>query len=161
MRRAARKLYASLPKLRRQLGDDLTPAQIAESLDLEEQDVIALLPVINHGGVSIDKPIGEDGKATIGDMFVDPANNPEDQLIEAQERGWFHAALSNFEDSLLPRDATIFAERIMAPFMGHDATPAKDLAESFGVSKQRMSQLEKRVRDNLKSYMLEARQEAA
>ena len=159
--RAARKLYASLPKLRRQLGDDLTPAQIAESLDLEEQDVIDLLPVINHGGVSIDKPIGEDGKATIGDMFVDPASNPEDRLIEAQERGWFHAALSNFEDGLLPRDATIFAERIMAPLMGHDATPAKDLAESFGVSKQRMSQLEKRVRDNLKNYMLEARQEAA
>ena len=154
--RAARKLYASLPKLRRELGDDLTPAQIAESLDLDEQDVIDLLPVINHGGVSIDKPIGEDGKATIGDMFVDPADNPEDRLIEAQESNDLLTNLESFAEGLSERDAMIYEGRIMAPFRGLDPTPAKELAEVFGVSKQRMSQLEKRVRTNLKTHMLEA-----
>jgi RNA polymerase sigma factor (sigma-70 family) len=158
--RAARKLYASLPKLRRTHGDDLTPAQIAEHLKLDEQDVIDLLPVINHGGVSIDKPIGEDGKATIGDMFVDSSLNPEQQIIKAQESHDLLSTLEQFAEGLNERDSQIYEGRIMAPFRGEDATPAKELAEIFGVSKQRMSQLEKRVRDNLKNHMIAARQAA-
>jgi RNA polymerase sigma-32 factor len=155
--RAARKLYASLPKLRREMGDDLTPAQIAEALNLSERDVTELLPVINHGGVSIDLPIGEDGKTTIGDMFEDTAQNIEERMIQREESNDLLSTLEDFAESLSERDSIIYEGRIMAPFRGEDATPAKDLAAQFGVSKQRMSQLEKRVRDNLKSHMLAAR----
>jgi len=155
--RAARKLYASLPKLRRTHGDDLTPAQIAEHLNLDEKSVTELLPVINHGGVSIDMPVGEDGKTTIGDMFVDNTKNIEERMIQREENFDLLNTLDNFAENLNERDTLIYEGRIMAPFRGEDATPAKELAEKFGVSKQRMSQLEKRVRDNLKNHMLAAR----
>lgn len=151
--RAARKLYASLPKLRRTHGDDLTPAQIAEHLKLSESEVVELLPVINHGGVSMDLPVGEDGRTTIGDLFEDTAKNAEDAMIEREERSDLLSALENFAESLNERDSQIYEGRILAPFRGEDPTPAKELAEIFGVSKQRMSQLEKRVRENLKSHL--------
>jgi len=102
-------------------------------------------------------PVGEDGKTTIGDMFVDNTKNIEERMIQREENFDLLNTLDNFAENLNERDTLIYEGRIMAPFRGEDATPAKELAEKFGVSKQRMSQLEKRVRDNLKNHMLAAR----
>jgi RNA polymerase sigma-32 factor len=154
--RAARKLYASLPRLHREFGQDITPEKIAEELKLEVSEVVEALPFVGRAGISIDKPIGDDGRSTIADLFADESPNPEQAYAMKEATTRIQAALSNFTGGLNERDAAIFNDRIVADVFNREPVSLIELAESFGVSKQRIAQLEKRIRENLKKHMIAA-----
>ena len=151
--RAARKLYASLPRLHREFGQDITPEKIAEELKLGVSEVVEALPYVGRSGISIDKPIGDDGRSTIGDMFSDDSPNPEEAYAMKEASQRIQASLNNFTGGLNERDSVIFMDRIVADVFNREPVSLIQLAEQFGVSKQRIAQLEKRIRENLKKHM--------
>jgi len=147
--RAAKKLFASLPRLRRTFGADIDAAGIARELGLDEDEVAELLPVLSASAISIDRPIGDEGGATIGDMLGDDSLTPDERMDRTHNSQAIMVALSEFAGTLNERHADIFRRRILADYMGEDKVDAS----SFGVTKQRVSQIEKAITAKLRKHL--------
>lgn len=150
--RTGKKLFASLPRLRRQFGDNLTPELIASELGLDLDDVTETLPLLGARAASLHAPLGGDS-GTFGDLIEDQDYiNPEQRMDRTRTSEAITIALDSFAQTLGDRDLDIFNGRIINEVTGSDTVPAADIAESHGVSKQRVSQLESKLKKNLRDH---------
>ena len=67
--RAAKKLWASLARVRRSHGMDVTPEVIASELGLEVQEVKDILPLLSASATSMEAPVGDANGATFGELM--------------------------------------------------------------------------------------------
>ena len=149
--RAAKALWASLARVRREHGMDATPEVIAQALDLDVDEVRDLLPTMTARAASIDSPVGDADGATIGDMLPSDAVDQHDMMDRTQSNESLAQALSDFAETLNDRHADILRRRVLADYFDTDkATPA-----DFGVTKQRVSQLDKAVTKKLQAFLVE------
>ena len=108
-----------------------------------------MLPVLSASAVSIDRPVGDENGSTIGDMLGDDSLTPDERMARTQNGEALVVALSQFAEGLNDRHADIFRRRILADYMGED----KADASSFGVTKQRVSQIEKAITVKLQKFL--------
>jgi RNA polymerase sigma-32 factor len=131
-------------------GDDLRPDQveaIADRLGVSRQDVIDM----NHrlgGDVSLNAPILHD--SDIGewqDRLVEGRAGPDIQLAESQEGDNRRRALAEALAVLSPRERRILEGRQLVD------SPAtlEDLAAEFGVSRERVRQIEVRAFEKVRA----------
>jgi RNA polymerase sigma factor (sigma-70 family) len=151
--RTGKKLFSSLPRLRRQFGDTLTPELIARELGLDADDVTATLPLLGARAASLNAPLSQDG-GCFGDLIEDDTLTPESRLDRTRTSEAIVLSLSTFADSLDARDLDIFQGRVINEVTGSDVVPAADIAETHGVTKQRVSQLESRLKKNLRAHFV-------
>jgi RNA polymerase sigma-32 factor len=147
--RTAKKLFASLTRLRRQFGADVTPELIARELGLDVDDVRAALSTISSRAVSIDRPVGDADGATIGDLIPMDRPLPDEAMDRTNAAAAISEALEAFAATLKPNQADVLRRRVLADYMGED----KADANSFGVTKQRVSQIEKALTVKLQSFL--------
>jgi RNA polymerase sigma factor (sigma-70 family) len=147
--RTAKKLFASLTRLRRQFGSDVTPEVIARELGLDADDVRAALSVISSRAVSIDRPVGDADGATIGELIPMDRPLPDEAMDRTQAGAAIRDAIEAFAATLKPNHADVLRRRVLADYMGED----KADANSFGVTKQRVSQIEKAVTLKFQSFL--------
>jgi len=145
--RTSKKLWSSLQKAQKALGPDATPEAIAAHLSLDVTDVRACLASMTSRGVSMDKPIGEGG-ATVATVVPSGALRQDTRMERTQNTEAIASALASFMEPLNARQRAIFAGRIMHEVTGRDQACAK----SFGVSKQRVGQIEKQLRAKLADH---------
>ncbi len=154
--RASRKLFFRLNKekaaLERQ-GFEVAPKLIAERLDVSEQDVVEMEARLSRPDTSLDAPLrrDEEGGATVGDTFADAGSSAESQVGDAELRRVFVEKMEAFAEGLADRDRQILDERILA----EEPKTLAELGAEFGVSRERVRQLEARLVDNLRTYMSE------
>ena len=146
--RTAKKLWSSLQKARKVIGQDASPEAIAAHLDLDVDDVAACLRTMSSRGVSIDKPVGDEQGATIGSIIPSGALRQDVAMERTQNSESIAQALEAFASSLKPAHAEIFRSRVVAGLTGDDQRCAK----SFGVTKQRVGQIEKQLRTKLADH---------
>ena len=146
--RTAKKLWSSLQKARKTLGQDASPEAIAAHLDLDVDDVAACLRTMSSRGVSIDKPIGDADGATVGSVIPDGALRQDVAMERTQNSEAILVALSSFVDGLKPSHAEILRGRVINELLGEEPRCAK----SFGVTKQRVGQIEKQLRSKLADH---------
>jgi len=147
--RTSKRLWSSLQKAQKALGPDATPEAIAAHLSLDVDDVQACLASMTSRGVSMDKPIGEGG-ATVATVVPDHALRQDTRLERTQNSESIAKALHDFAKTLNDRQREILAGRIMHDLVGRDQRCAK----TFGVSKQRVGQIEKQLRVKLQSHFV-------
>ena len=145
--RTSKKLWSSLQKAQKALGPDATPEAIAAHLSLDAGDVRECLASMTSRGVSMDKPIGEGG-ATVATVVPSGALRQDVAMERTQNTEAIASALKSFMEPLNARQRAIFAGRIMHEVTGRDQACAK----SFGVSKQRVGQIEKQLRTKLADH---------
>ena len=145
--RTAKRLWSGLHKARRVLGPDATPEQIAAHMSLDVDDVRNCLKSMASQGVSMDKPIGENG-ATVATVVPDSIMRQDARLERTQNSENIASALQTFAASLDDRQREILTGRIMHSVLGHEQRCAK----TFGVSKQRVGQIEKKLRARLAGH---------
>ena len=145
--RTSKKLWSSLQKAQKALGPDATPEAIAAHLSLDAGDVRECLASMTSRGVSMDKPIGEGG-ATVATVVPSGALRQDVAMERTQNTEAIATALKSFMEPLNARQRAIFAGRIMHEVTGRDQACAK----SFGVSKQRVGQIEKQLRTKLADH---------
>ena len=147
--RTSKKLWSSLQKAQKALGSDATPEAIAAHLKLDAGDVRACLASMTSRGVSINKPIGGDDKgATIGSIIPDTALRQDVAMERTQNSENIAQALEAFAATLKPAHVEILRGRVIAGLTGDDQRCAK----SFGVSKQRVGQIERQLREKLAGH---------
>jgi len=98
-------------------------------------------------GVSMDKPIGEGG-ATVATVTPDTGLRQDVRMERTQNSESIADALETFAADLKPAHAEILRGRVIAGLTGDDQRCAK----TFGVSKQRVGQIEKQLRVKLAAH---------
>src|SRR5712672_1825595 len=143
-----KKLFFNLRKAKSKISaleeGDLRPDQvqiIAKRLGVTEQDVVDMNRRLG-GDVSLNAPIREDGDSgEWQDWLVDDASDQEERLAESEESDNRRKALGEALSMLNERERRIFEARRLAD----DPITLEDLAAEFGVSRERVRQIEARA----------------
>src|SRR5436853_4122597 len=143
-----KKLFFNLRKAKNKISalqeGDLRPDQvqvIAERLGVTEQDVVDMNRRLG-GDASLNAPIREDGDSgQWQDWLADDSDSQETVMAAHEELDNRRKALSSALDVLNERERRIFEARRLAD----DPVPLEDLAAEFGVSRERVRQIEVRA----------------
>ncbi|HEY0441518.1 MAG TPA: RNA polymerase sigma factor RpoH [Xanthobacteraceae bacterium] len=143
-----KKLFFNLRKAKSKISaleeGDLRPDQvkiIAKRLGVTEQDVVDMNRRLG-GDVSLNAPIREEGDSgEWQDWLVDDSTSQESRLAESEEMNNRRKALGQALDVLNERERRIFEARRLAD----DPITLEDLASEFGVSRERVRQIEVRA----------------
>ena len=146
--RTSKKLWSSLQKAQKALGPDATPEAIAAHLKLDVTDVRACLASMTSRGVSVDRPIGDENGSTIGSIIPNGELRQDTRLERTQNSEAIVKSLADFASTLNSRQSAILRGRIINGLLGEDQRCAK----TFGVSKQRVGQIEKQLRGKLVAH---------
>jgi RNA polymerase sigma-32 factor len=157
--KAQRKLFFNLRNMKKRLGwmKQEEVAAIAEDLGVTTQDVLVMEQRLN----AMDAPYDGDDQDDDGDSFTsvpklylhDPTQDPA-YLVEQQTSGESqHEGLRMALSRLDARSQDILQHR----WLNDDkAITLHDLADKYGISAERVRQLEKNALKKLRSYMEEA-----
>ena len=161
-----RKLFFNLGKAKHRLSalgeGDLRPDQVtlvAEGLGVSEKEVVEMNRRLS-GDISLNAPLNEDGDSgEWQDRLVDDVNDQETRLAESEESDNRKKALGDALSVLNDRERRIFEARRLAD----EPITLEDLAAEFGVSRERVRQIEVRAFEKVQSAVKGtiARQEAA
>ena len=143
-----KKLFFNLRKAKSKISaleeGDLRPDQvklIAKRLGVTEQDVVDMNRRLG-GDVSLNAPIREEGDTgEWQDWLVDDSVSQESRMVADQEIDNRRKALGEALSVLNDRERRIFEARRLAD----DPITLEDLAEEFGVSRERVRQIEVRA----------------
>lgn len=153
--RAQRKLFFRLNKEKRELerlGIEVEPKRIAERLDVSEEDVIDMEQRLGQNDLSFDAPVREEeGSATHGDFIAGSAPSVEEAVADDELRRVFLEKVQEFAATLDERDRRIIDERILA----EEPKTLQQMGDEFGITRERVRQLEARVVSRLRDYMKE------
>src|SRR5437868_50345 len=147
-----RKLFFNLRKAKGRISaldeGDLRPdqvKQIATRLGVTEQDVVDMNRRLG-GDVSLNTPLREEGEGEWQDWLVDDSASQEQILVAEQEGQNRLAALRDALSVLNPRERRIFEARRLA----EDPITLEELSTEFGVSRERVRQIEARALEMVK-----------
>ena len=144
--RTVRTLFQSLARVLRKHGKDADVELIASELNLKVEQVSEALQYMNRNGRSLDAPVGVDGRpfyeVTAGNEL-----NPEQALMAKEEQQESDDLFVSFGASLEARDQVIYFERMLAD----EPRGLVDLGDQFGISAERVRQLEQRIFSNLQT----------
>lgn len=154
-----KKLFYNLLKEKNRLlsmGVEADTKTISENLGVSEKAVEVMSHRLDSSGgeVSLDKPLlsDEDGGSTLLDITPDFSTESfEDELAEMQSVDILKDHLGDFVKTLKPRDREIFTKRLLS-----EVPPSlQSIADDYGVSRERIRQIEQRLIEYLKVYMSE------
>jgi RNA polymerase sigma-32 factor len=108
---------------------------------------------LSAGEMSLDAPVGNDDSRSQSRVDLMPSlGSRVDELLADEELGrMLHSELHAFGETLKGKEHQIFYERLMAD----DPRTLQELGADFGVSRERVRQLEKRLQLRLKKYLEE------
>ena len=153
---AQRKLFFNLQKEKARLsamGIEPTAEIIAERLNVPERDVVSMDMRLAAGDASLDAPVGTaDGRA-VARVELLPSDDVrvDDTLAEAEVGDQFTEKIHEFGKSLEGKEKKIFQDRLVAD----DPKTLQTLGDEFGVSRERVRQIEKRLLKKLKNFLRE------
>ncbi|MDZ5650198.1 MULTISPECIES: RNA polymerase sigma factor RpoH [Nitrospirillum] len=156
---AQKKLFFNLRKLKGQMqaidDGDLSPetvTAIATKLDVPEQDVVSMNRRLGSPDHSLNAPLRVDGEGEWQDWLVDETESQEIRLADREELGKRKALLAGAMKGLNDRERRILAERRLRD----DPTTLEDLSQEFGISRERVRQIEVRAFEKLQKAVKNA-----
>jgi len=153
--RAGRKLFFQLQKERdRLMQEGVQPSSrvLAERLGVAESEVNAVDQHMRAPALSLHGPAGEDDSGrTLAEVVSDKtAADPEANASSHELGAIVKSKLAEFATTLTDdRERDIWTRRMTAT----DPISLSDLGDEFGVSKERIRQVEARIKKRLKEYL--------
>jgi RNA polymerase sigma-32 factor len=155
---AQKKLFFNLRRLRAKIADNsggpMTDQNRAEIADILKVPVVAVERMEAHisgPDRSLNMTIGGDegGGDELQNFLVDDRPTPEQNVMDMHDSSvrsrWLQAAL----DALTPREKDIIQHR----YLDDGRSTLAEIGESYGVTKERIRQIESRALDKLKSSL--------
>ncbi len=161
---AQKKLFFNLRKLKGQMkaieDGDMTPEQvthIADTLNVPEADVISMNRRLTSPDHSLNAPLRVDGDGEWQDWLVDENDSQEVFLAEREEFGKRKILLNDAMKGLNDRERHILTSRRLRD----DPITLEDLSKVYGISRERVRQIEVRAFEKLqKAVVTEAEAQA-
>ena len=160
-----KKLFFSLRKLKSRLnildGSELTPDQakrISKAAGVSTDEVVNMNRRLASRDLSLNAPMSsdEDGGIEFQDALIDERANPERMVAEREEFGHRSALLRDAVQTLPERERRIFTERQLQD----DPVTLEELGQAYGISRERVRQLEVRALDKVQAAVKKAAAEA-
>ena len=154
--RAERKLFFQLSRARRELlreGKEPEPKLIAAKLGVKEPEVRDLQHRLSQGDLSMDAPARRDdpGGGSFGEGIAGEDGRDSDPVADQDMRTTFRAHVERFATDLDARERAILRQRILA----EDPRTLQEIGDDFGLTRERVRQIEKQLVDNLREYLKE------
>ncbi len=149
-----RKLFFNLAKERDKLiaqGFEPLPRLLAERLDVKEEEVVEMSQRLSGGEISLNAPVGDNGKEAYGSFLPDPTVNIEESLSEAENRQLLLRKLKEYREGLSGKELDIFDYRIMA----ENPLTLQKLGDKYHISRERVRQIQERIIKNIKKWLTE------
>jgi RNA polymerase sigma-32 factor len=156
---AQKKLFFNLRKLKGQIKaieeGDMAPEQvthIATTLGVSEDDVVQMNRRLAAPDHSLNAPLRIDGDGEWQDWLVDETESQEELLAESEELGKRRALLVSAMENLNERERHILEERRLK----EDPTTLEELSQEYGISRERVRQIEVRAFEKLQKSIRNA-----
>ncbi len=149
---AQRKLFYNLNKEKERmkaLGYDPTPKRISESLNVKESDVIAMDQRMGSWEVSLNAPVRDDSDDRHMDFLASNDASIESNVARREVARQLSHQLKEFAKELKDKEKIIFEKRLMS----EEPLTLQQLGTEFGVSRERVRQIEVRVKNKLKKFL--------
>ena len=153
---AQKKLFFNLRRLKGQMqaidDGDLQPeqvAKIAHALDVPEQDVINMNRRLSAPDHSLNAPVRADSEGEWQDWLVDESDSQETTISDREEMTGRKALLNGALATLNDRERHILIERRLKD----NPTTLEDLSQQYGISRERVRQIEVRAFEKLQKAM--------
>jgi len=149
--RSQRKIFFGLGRARRKLereGEHADADSLASALGVDRADVESMTPRLTGHDVSLDAPRATDDRREVGALIAEDAPNPEDVVAGVEEEDSRKTRLNEGLKVLDPRERAIIRARHMRQ---RPATLAS-LGKKFGISRERVRQLELRAKAKLRVF---------
>ncbi|HUC16226.1 MAG TPA: RNA polymerase sigma factor RpoH [Acetobacteraceae bacterium] len=153
---AQKKLFFNLRRLKGQMqaidDGDLQPEQvasIAKTLDVPEQDVVSMNRRLAAPDHSLNAPLRVDSEGEWQDWLVDETESQETAMAEREEMDGRKALLAGALKTLNERERHILLERRLKD----NPTTLEELSQQYGISRERVRQIEVRAFEKLQKAM--------
>jgi len=149
---AQRKLFFNLQKAKERLeaeGIAPGPKLLAQRLNVKEGEVIEMDQRLSHRDLSTDVPIGEDEEGTLLNFLPDDKQTPEERFADAEYHHALSEKMEQFGSTLKDKELIIFRERLLS----EEPLTLREIGERYGISRERVRQIEERVKRKLKAYL--------
>jgi RNA polymerase sigma-32 factor len=155
---AQKKLFFNLRRMKNQIDafedGDLRPAdvtKIATDLGVSEDDVVSMNRRMAMGGdTSLNVTMRDDSESQWQDMLADTDPLQDERIAEDQEKSVRHELLVEAMDDLNDREKHILTERRLA----EEPKTLEELSQVYGVSRERVRQIEVRAFEKLQRAMM-------
>lgn len=124
------------------------PEALAEMSGLTEERATELLPLLMARDVSLERSPTDDGRAPV-ERLADDSRSPEEEACLADERTQLQEALKQVVAELSPREQNIVKQR----WLTDEPQTLEELGAAFGVSKERVRQLEERAKKRMRERL--------
>jgi RNA polymerase sigma-32 factor len=156
---AQKKLFFNLRRMKNQIDafeeGDLKPeavAKIATDLGVTEEEVVTMNRRMGMGGdTSLNAPLRDtEGEGQWQDFLVSDAPLQDEVIADDEERRVRHELLVEAMDSLNDREKHILTERRLID----EPKTLEDLSQVYGVSRERIRQIEVRAFEKLQAALI-------
>lgn len=154
-----KKLFFNLRRLKAARGefDDDTISEeavdsVAHVLGVRRDEVVDMNARLARNHYSLNAAVSEDGQIDWQDTLVDESPDQEEQLIDEDQTAWRRVLLRDGLAQLSDRERDILVRRRI----DEDHRTLADLSKKYGVSRERIRQIEVAAYGKLRQAMLEA-----
>jgi RNA polymerase sigma-32 factor len=149
---AQRKLFFNLQKEKEKIEKEgLTPGPklLAQRLNVKEDEVVEMEQRLASRDLSVDVPMGDDDEATLLHFLPDDKQSPEEQFADTQFRDLLRDKMAAFAKNLKDKELVIYQERLL----NEEPLTLREIGEKYGISRERVRQIEERLKKKLKTYL--------
>jgi RNA polymerase sigma-32 factor len=151
---AQRKLFFNLQKEKDRLeaeGYSPEPKRLAHNLGVKEREVVEMEQRMAARDLSVDAPLDAgDESATFLDFLADQSPNAEEAVSTLEYQQLIRRKLTDFARTLEGKEEVIFNQRLFA----EEPSTLQDIGDQYGISRERVRQLESRLKKKLKEYLV-------
>ncbi len=150
---AQRKLFFNLVKEKEKLErEGFVPEAklLAERLNVKESEVLEMQQRLALPDLSVDAPMGrgEDSSDMHG-IIPDASATAEDIVVEDQFADAVRENIESFKETADEKERAIIEQRLLT----EEPATLQVIADQFGVSRERIRQIEARLKDRLKEHL--------
>jgi RNA polymerase sigma-32 factor len=149
---AQRKLFYNLKKEKGRLlamGIDPAPKLLSEKFAVSEREVIEMDQRLGEWELSLDAPVSENASEDHKAFLAAKEASPESAVSQRQLKEVLKFKLDDFQKGLTRREKEIFQKRILT----EEPMTLQELGDHFGVSRERIRQLEEKILKKVKAYL--------
>ncbi|WP_240194300.1 sigma-70 family RNA polymerase sigma factor [Desulfopila inferna] len=151
---AQRKLFFSLNKEKKALeikGYVAEPRLLAERLNVKTSDIEEMGCRLDNEEVSLESPIGSDSETEKKDFIASNDPGIEDILCSRDMKKRVHSLVQDLEGSHNEKEKMILEKRLLTD----DPLTLQKISEIFGISRERIRQIESNMLRKMKKYIEE------
>ncbi len=151
---AQRKLFFQLNKEKQLLereGFSPEPKLLAERLNVKESEIVEMEQRLAGADMSVDAPVNEEEGSNLLSILDSGSLNGE-QILAASERAeHISKAIKGFSSTLSDKERIIFEGRLF----NEEKATLNEIAERLSISRERVRQIENRLKERLKRHLIE------